>query len=563
MALSTRPPKKARHDNLTKESLLGCHLQPLLIELRVVHTPFSYHEECEHVYEKIKSLLLASPNHQNCIHQDSNLVLYRTLLLHLGSSMPVQGQKVRMDKISSTTSCLLASQKYFQRINENILENEEVDEAYSLVLQVLASLNKFANFDTENRRQSQINCLQLLELLLLQNTNIIQNRNQLELLIHTVIVSDEKESDPLVCTKRECIEKLLFLLSKDTSSFGIVRIALATRSPYNNFDDFSDDEDLIFYLNCLAYSNQSQICHQTTKTYFERLLKIANDETMNGQKAIECFCLLVEKWGLSMEFSQILGKIVQLILQKACSMIATTPNPEALRCLNSLAERNDVVKMMTCQENTSVLFRFLVDRASEGSEEGSKVAAKILLKLVNSMENNKNSSQHIIQTFSRLLFAESQNVVEEAVKFLSDYFQCQLQNDSSINLYADLINGLAQASLDDFASKKTKREVMKIFSTMVNKSPRNISFLVRDSKALESIVRVASDRGTTENGRDLAVSILMQMSRNQCNHRILAKQSGLLSSMISYTRGLSRTEGGDDQVRIDMKKQIILLAEAL
>ena len=98
----------------------------------------------------------------------------------------------------------------------------------------------------------------------------------------------------------------------------------------------------------------------------------------------------------------------------------------------------------------------------------------------------------------------------------------------------------------------------------VTELPANkIARLLAPAKALESIVCVASDRGSTENGRDLAVSILMQMSRNQCNHRILAKQSGLLSSMISYTRGLPRSEEDNDQVRSDMKKQIMLLAEAL
>ena len=104
---------------------------------------------------------------------------------------------------------------------------------------------------------------------------------------------------------------------------------------------------------------------------------------------------------------------------------------------------------------------------------------------------------------------------------------------------------------------------MKLFLALASSDPRNSGILVRDSRALEAIVGVASDRGPTENSRDLAISIMMQMSRNPCNHRILAKKQGALSSMIGYTRGLSRSEGDVDKVRVDMKKQIMLLADAL
>lgn len=583
MGMSTRPCKRARQESIRKDINLVCHLQPLILQLTSIQSPFSNHaEQFEHILDNIGSLL-ANLNDLSHVCDESILKLHNILILHLGTLAPLEGKSLRLDKISAITFCLLLlnDTKHFRAIHE-LIDKEEVVEAYSTLIQVIKGLNQFMSLNDDKLRQSHINCFRLVEYMLLRNNDIKiylkENRDRLEELIHSILLSDENIINRLVSIKGECCENILNILKND-SSFGslsnrLAKIAQAATSEEIGNEmslvfDSSSEQDLTFHFKCLAYRGQSSSCPKNAKLHLERLFISAKKDDLIGQNARECFCLLINRWDLSNTHSQLVEEVVTFILHKACSSEAGILDQKTLFCLNLLTQKDSIIEVMYCQGNEWGELKTLLERTAKGSSKDNIMATKILLSLIDfsqekkKREESQDSSQSVIMESARLCSAESQDVVGMAVTYLGNNLQPQTHAEYSMTFYPDLVRGLSLAAVDDFASKITKREVMKLFLALASSDPRNSGILVRDSRALESIVGVASDRGPTESSRDLAISIMMQMSRNPCNHRILAKKQGALSSMIGYTRGLSRSEGDVDKVRVDMKKQIMLLADAL
>jgi hypothetical protein len=142
-------------------------------------------------------------------------------------------------------------------------------------------------------------------------------------------------------------------------------------------------------------------------------------------------------------------------------------------------------------------------------------------------------------------------------------------------------------SKGEYLSVDSREQLVESFIRLVLETkPTHV--LARDEVVMESVVQLMA--GTTvilENVvhrrlyRTMTVKIVMEMTKNPCNRRILAKTPGMVSSMIRYTRTEHQQEetvavtmhdsssnNGNDTLlvavsREDLKRQIFILAEAL
>jgi hypothetical protein len=112
----------------------------------------------------------------------------------------------------------------------------------------------------------------------------------------------------------------------------------------------------------------------------------------------------------------------------------------------------------------------------------------------------------------------------------------------------------------------------------MTRSEETLGVLARQEKVLEAVVAMASFPSSDTNNHDtdriknIALLVLMRLSKDVCNRRILAKQVGVLACMIRYARSLSEQQTQQnhqpDNIEpsvslLDLKQNIMDLAIAL
>lgn len=121
-----------------------------------------------------------------------------------------------------------------------------------------------------------------------------------------------------------------------------------------------------------------------------------------------------------------------------------------------------------------------------------------------------------------------------------------------------------------------KQAAIEVFESTTRKNEDAASILARQPKVLEALVTVASGPSSVvdnaPNSKELALVVLMRLSQNVCNRRILAKHVGVLACMIRFARGISyqqQTPGDPEQTPItsicllDLKKKIMELTTVI
>ena len=135
------------------------------------------------------------------------------------------------------------------------------------------------------------------------------------------------------------------------------------------------------------------------------------------------------------------------------------------------------------------------------------------------------------------------------------------------SLYQQLIIAVAEAASNEFATDRIRGGGVRIIWILATKNEgMKIEALTRIPKVLEVLVNVASSSGDNSlTEKTKALEVLLRLSENICNQRILAKQPGLLSSLIRYTRSVPRESRNVEDVTMRnlMKQQILSLARAL
>jgi hypothetical protein len=132
----------------------------------------------------------------------------------------------------------------------------------------------------------------------------------------------------------------------------------------------------------------------------------------------------------------------------------------------------------------------------------------------------------------------------------------------------DLIYALALVAPRNFIDEERKIKLAHIFSLLIHEM-KNIHFLARRKPILAFLICLANGSycETESRGQEISVCMLMTMATNSCNRRMLAKEPGLISSLIRYTR-TTTDESVDVPLeryisRKEMKELIFLLAKAL
>jgi hypothetical protein len=213
----------------------------------------------------------------------------------------------------------------------------------------------------------------------------------------------------------------------------------------------------------------------------------------------------------------------------------------------------DEEDMDIAEKATSVLIptlKTLITGADHRSSIMFRKSINILLKLI--------SSNHawITGETLELLFAVTEN---SEIRRCFDFTA----------LSPDLVNALGLLASKNFLVEESKKsKLAQTFAVLIDEI-KSVHFLVRKSPNLAFLVRLANGSYCeTDQSRvqQIAICTLMKLARNPCNQRILAKEPGLLSSLIRYTR--VTPEGAEifserSISRKEMKDGILLMANAL
>lgn len=596
--MSGRPLKKLRLDSAgsscarPENETRCCQLWPLLRRFAAIEHSLTNGKELETILRETISVLESS---KSIVNPSSLRKMHGTLLLNLGFLSSLRVEDARLGALCIATSCMLCLYQFniIEQFPENshtapssihiVLEPEEAEEAYSMVLQVMEGLSILPAPVSKNASQSQNICLQLVDQLLLQNTKVREtlgrNRQRLESLLCAVLrVSFEQlHSQPWQCEQGIEERKFRVLLTVQNISCTTARLVKIANLACSEGGDrqnirlcCSSKEDLVFYLKCLSHGVSSRA--RVKETVFERLLIIAQEKSIacGNEEVMECLCQMIKRWGIGDNCDRILSKVVDIILSNA--HVDETSVRSSVTCLRILTRRAELCETLQAQNGFNKLCQFLIAVAvsqSRGKEVAIE-ASETLLAIASSTNRCSELNEAVkavkfrhFELVQYLVRAETQQVVERAVKFLGTMFRNELQRDQKVNFdYPNLFYGLAQASLHQFSSEKTKDHVIEIFRFAAETDTKARNLLAREEKVLESIVRAAA-ASRAEKSRESAVFTIMKISTNTCNHRIIARYPGLLPSLIRYTRTMSRSKGSHIQARESVKKRIFSLVEAL
>jgi hypothetical protein len=247
---------------------------------------------------------------------------------------------------------------------------------------------------------------------------------------------------------------------------------------------------------------------------------------------------------------------------------------ERLECFSLCMNRVDAADQFLRIDEWEAIFDILVCIAmdhqdTDNAENAAIVIIPILKSLILSDQSSSLLVSKSIEVLSVFVSSQSSRIVEQTINLLFVFSK----NSKTIKLVAstdmspDLIYALALVAPRNFIDEERRIKLAHIFSLLINEM-KNIHFLARRKPILAFLVCLANGSycETESRGQEISVCMLMTMARNSCNRRMLAKEPGLISSLIRYTR--TTTERVDVPLernisRKEMKELIFLLAKAL
>jgi hypothetical protein len=585
---SKRPRLDSYDDEENSEEL--CALKPFVEQLTLAFSPSSKNGKFANLLRKITSSLLDRPETKNSDPSSLKRV-NRIVILYLGFLMPPSSDDTaingdRLELCSLAVDCLLG---LCMLGTQNLtLSPGEMKEELSLILETINVLSDQIVLAASNADSSQIlrtrtNCWQLIESMLLQNPALIEvlneNRPELEKLFFTLLKS-LGEVDSLEQTQRKRVIVFLQLMKRQSFGHAARKLAsIAMRALCNKPMDGETNpptftnEDQFFYWNCLSHCASGTgspldgaVC---TAEVIDTLLGMVKAEKQSCQirrLAMECLSLFARHLPPTHHCKEIAGALVQAIILRKNST-ETKELYFALSALRCLVDRQAVSDMLLQMDQLQDLFDVLASTALKHCEsyiaqEAGIVLVLILSQMVNNWHHLSKPQLHNSVALVSVLLTAEKTVAERAVDVICNWFENEMLRMQIIDLHPEIISALAKLASHEFTSWATRRQIVGIFWTMVEKDATQTNFLSSEPKVLESLVSSASSqiRGDGGSSRKLALCTLLKLSNNACNRRILAKQPGLLSSMIRCTRALSDE---NQEFRDVLKKQILLLASAL
>ncbi len=250
---------------------------------------------------------------------------------------------------------------------------------------------------------------------------------------------------------------------------------------------------------------------------------------------------------------------------------------QTLECLGFCMKRTSASNFFLQTKGWKDVFEQLIYMAED--EKDIKVAKKASIVLVPILKTLIISAEHhstlpfrnSMNVLLNLISLDDAKIVGLAVELLFTVLQeseTRRRIDSS-TLLLDLVNTLGELSSKNvFVEKSEKAQLAESFSILIDEVI-NVNFLARNESNLAFLVRLANGSYCEMNQnrvQEISICAIMKLARNPCNQRILAKEPGLLSSLIRYTRLTpADTEALRERSvsRKELKDRILLMASAL
>lgn len=625
MASLPRPSKRQKKDAASREvfkqpkvfNINSCidssSLMSLVEEFANAH--FNHKADIIEVIGKIRSnrnfVLECNDPRQNATlnfddHNSLFLKLHRALILHLGFLL---GSYKKSRTLNEKWEGLLCSLIFCLRdlyINNDgkllkYIVQEEFNELFILVPKVLrtASLNIMGEvnvFESNERQKIIVACYQIIKSSLnapirLQNffseiTTTTSENFLIGLLKakHPNINVDANVQD----NGLEILERLQSLLDQNLEFRKLLDVTLLVMKSYPSLSCGHLSPQLnLFYWRCVCclFGGKTEAWRNTEIEIADHavdsiLSHSTSSKRLLSRQAIACVGEFIQ--------TSSHDKHVRLIDIATSIILKTNPcrDERAIEdgslietikcfgfCIKKASTTDYFLQMKGWEKVFDNLVRLAIDEKYINVAETAAIALIPLLKaLVSAAEHHSSLPfRKSIQIFLKLISLQNVLVVGVTLESLFNI----LQNSEirsyikSSTLSNDFVYELALLASKNFIVEECKKaKLAQMFSILID-DIRNVHFLARKSSNLAFLVRLANGSYCeTDQSRVQQISIYMviKLARNPCNQRILAKEPGLLSSLIRYTR----TTPEDDKVfhersvsRKELKDRILVLASAL
>jgi hypothetical protein len=589
--------QQQRQQQQQQQQQITCALRPLLQQL-TLDNPLAAAPLVENIIAMLQT-------HAKLMDPESCARLHGMLLLRLGFVMSSASKN--NDNPTTTHSTLVflllqCLQALYQHLKNSCslfqsLDSEDLQESFGLVLQIVSGYCLHVENDccddtistTALRQRIIMACWKVLDTLIPSTigTLIEEHRSLQELLtklLWSISASTNDNNEPA----GKFLKSLLLYAPADLDCkvhqhwASIASMALADDTgmlrTINLPSMIASPQSKVFYWNCIlscANATKSQVSTEIDEVLKE-LSKLTTSCGMSNAAVMECLCRLAQQsTSLSQDSSRLVSSALVTTLLENQWNLASMDRRQALSCVLSLVERDDEGIQAVLQIERLESFLDLCAKAAlkDDDKYTSISASKLFTCIASSMvkEQRKDTTKifFIMSRVTALLSSEVDDIVQNAVDLIHQILKGPKMQRSVIEEYPDLITELAQVATNDFASHATRHKVMQAFHQVVHTADAFLGEFARYPKVLEAIVQAASQHTSIASNqaemRNVALSLVLRLSSNVCNRRILAKQPGLLPSLIRYTRSVPGDEREDETLlsREETKKQILVLATAL
>eukprot|EP00535_Pseudo-nitzschia_heimii_P010896 CAMPEP_0197200442 /NCGR_PEP_ID=MMETSP1423-20130617/34398_1 /TAXON_ID=476441 /ORGANISM="Pseudo-nitzschia heimii, Strain UNC1101" /LENGTH=625 /DNA_ID=CAMNT_0042654321 /DNA_START=94 /DNA_END=1974 /DNA_ORIENTATION=- len=625
MASLARPTKRQKQDILSREVFLkpaisagnsvDCKELFFLIE-RLASTSQLYSEDFIEIIGAIRSHKYFSKNNDQIAKSKSdnymaNLSirkLHRTLILHLGfvlgSCAKASSSNVKWEEVlTSIVFCLrdlyISNNGELSTYNPEEGFNEFFILAPNIVLSfssescrkmdsVHANVKQKISMACKETIKSWLNTATLLKKALLSGTI-----TALENFLFSLLESRKKTDTGEDYNKLEVLEPLRSLCEDNSNFRRLLDIAsLAIQPQLSSAWRSLSPRLLIFYWRCRFYVHGSNSKIEKNVDIAEYALDSmmpfmsSNNHLLSRQALIGIAKYIpIASYDRHVSFMEFATEIFLEV--KPHWDERTTENIEidfahvkliqTLECFGLCMKNATSVHYFLQMKDSEKIFFILVQLAVNKKDTNVAEAAAIVLLLfvkefITAVDHDSPELFRVsIFIVLKLFSSEDTYIVGKTLELMSILFRdLEIRRRTvTSDLSLDLINVLSSTASKNFlVEERAKSNLATSFSILINEI-RNVQLLAMEQLNLPFLVQLANGAYIETNRgqvRQISVDVLMKLARNPCNQRILAKEPGLLSSLIQYARIIpegNEVSTNSSVSKEEMKNRILLLAKSL
>jgi hypothetical protein len=374
--------------------------------------------------------------------------------------------------------------------------------------------------------------------------------------------------------------------------------------------DCADEHEKLFYWKCLAENSASsvRILYDLlqNKNEIESLTQMAIDQKFEyvDQNSTRINCIAICAAGCISRvakrrplFGATRQALLRILLEASCKSVRARAIPGLAVCHKEDSLWPDLLQTTHDAKFVQRVISFLVEpclvkspdplstyqKHQAAMESAIDLLGDLLEHLtIQQLPDEADSSvvlrvdvpslRDIMSIGSVLLECENWCVVERTITMLGNCLRqvgVRLLDD-----YPDLLGTLATFLACSFSTMATKKSILVLFNDLAHDDSNWHLGMARQSKFLDGLVAMSSSsawEGTNDQGehKDIALSLLLLLSQNTANRRVLAKHTGVLHVLIRAVRDLDQANVTTARQqtwlgsREEMKSKILVIAAAL